>query len=93
MDLSQQLEFVTSAKKTDDYPLVIIGNKCDLENARKIQPDEGMKLATETGGLFLETSAKVGINVEEAFLELLKEIDSNGLLSVEPNKNKKCCVC
>lgn len=45
--------------------LVLVGNKCDLEDKRKVQYNEGLELAKTNGMLFFETSAKTGVNVEE----------------------------
>lgn len=52
-------------------PFIIIGNKKDLEDSRQVPKDVAMELATEIGALnFLETSAKTGEGVEEAFRQL-----------------------
>jgi small GTP-binding protein len=48
-------------------PCVIIGNKTDLEDQRKVTLEEGEKLAKELGFEFYETSAKSADNVEKAF--------------------------
>jgi small GTP-binding protein len=48
-------------------PCIIIGNKADLEDQRKISFEEGEKLAKELGFEFIETSAKSAENVEKAF--------------------------
>lgn len=59
----------------EDSSFVIIGNKIDLEENRNVQKEEGEKLAKELGsGTFIETSAKNGDHVEEAFLQLVKNI-------------------
>ncbi|XP_022058597.1 ras-related protein Rab-19-like [Acanthochromis polyacanthus] len=61
--------------------LVLIGNKCDLEDERQVQFEEACNLAKERGILAaLETSAKESQNVEEAFLMMARELLSrNGL--------------
>ncbi|HUY00487.1 MAG TPA: Rab family GTPase [Candidatus Deferrimicrobium sp.] len=48
-------------------PCVIIGNKMDLQDERKITRVEGEALAKELGFEFYETSAKSAENVEKAF--------------------------
>ncbi len=50
-----------------DIPLVILGNKVDLEEERVVSTEEGKILAKELHCGFMETSAKTGINVRDAF--------------------------
>ena len=65
---------VLRVKDEDHYPMIILGNKCDLENEREVPVAEGRELAKQLGCPFLETSAKARINVEEAFYEVVREI-------------------
>ena len=46
---------------------VLVGNKNDLENERKVSFDEGKKFADSNDILFFESSAKTGNNVEDIF--------------------------
>ncbi len=46
---------------------LMVGNKIDLIEDRKISFDEGKKVAEELGLSYLETSAKTGDNVNRAF--------------------------
>ncbi|MBD3213599.1 MAG: GTP-binding protein, partial [Candidatus Lokiarchaeota archaeon] len=48
-------------------PLLLIGNKIDLENKIKISSEEGKEYAKKHNMEFIQTSAKEGSNVEEAF--------------------------
>jgi len=50
------------------FPIVIIGNKCDLEAYRQVNKDEVKKRCAVWNVPFLETSAKSRINIEEAFI-------------------------
>jgi len=48
--------------------IMLIGNKVDLEGARAVTYEEANTWAMENGLIFMETSAKTGANVEEAFV-------------------------
>jgi len=47
---------------------MLVGSKCDMNDARAVQTEEAQKFAAENGLLFMETSSKDGTNVEEAFI-------------------------
>jgi Ras-related protein Rab-2A len=47
--------------------LILVGNKIDLEEERVVSREEGEELAEELGITYMETSAKTGENVDEAF--------------------------
>jgi small GTP-binding protein len=64
---------------TRDIPLVLIGNKVDLESHREVTEEQLQELATKYGVPFYFTSAKTGENVNKAFLAL-------GKLMVRPFK-------
>ena len=62
---------------------LLIGNKCDLEEKRKISVQEGKEFAESNGMKFIETSAKDNTKVQEAFELLTTEIIKSNL-----NKDK-----
>ena len=53
---------------------LLIGNKSDLEEKRKVTYQEGKDFATSNGMQFIETSAKTASKVQEAFELLTQEI-------------------
>ena len=55
-------------------PVILIGNKSDLENNRQVSKQEGEAKAKNNGIAFLETSALDGNNIELAFQTLVEEI-------------------
>eukprot|EP00053_Salpingoeca_punica_P009076 m.81239 g.81239 ORF g.81239 m.81239 type:complete len:217 (+) comp14865_c0_seq3:233-883(+) len=54
--------------------IMLVGNKCDLENDRDVTTEEASAYAKENGMLFLETSALSGMNVELAFLDMAQNL-------------------
>merc|ERR1712242_597859 len=62
-------EKILRCKEEEEPPIVLVGNKCDLEDQRQVQTAEGAALAKEWGenSSFFETSAKEKINHEECF--------------------------
>jgi small GTP-binding protein len=64
---------------SDDVPLVLVGNKCDLEEERGVSTQEGKALAEKFGNCkFFEASAKGKINVEECFYGLVRLLQGGG---------------
>ena len=60
--------------KGKEFPIVLLGNKCDMEENRQVTKEEGEKLAQQYNLSFFETSNKTGKNIEEAGLELINKI-------------------
>ncbi|KAI6653207.1 Ras-related protein Rab-13 [Oopsacas minuta] len=54
--------------------VLIVGNKSDLEEVRQVSTREAQAVATDHSYNFIETSAKNGTNVNEAFSMLAREI-------------------
>jgi GTPase SAR1 family protein len=53
---------------------ILIGNKCDLEEKRKVSYEQGKEFADTYGMKFIETSAKTNQNVGDAFTTMTREI-------------------
>ncbi len=52
-------------------PFILIGNKVDLGDQRQVSTEESKKFSLEIGALdFIETSAKTGTGLENAFQQL-----------------------
>ncbi len=57
---------------------VLIGNKIDLKDERVVPAEKGAEMSKKINASdFIETSAKLGENIEKAFLLLVNQILSN----------------
>uniref|UniRef100_A0A8D3EBY7 RAS related n=1 Tax=Scophthalmus maximus TaxID=52904 RepID=A0A8D3EBY7_SCOMX len=65
---------VLRVKDRDDFPIVLVGNKADLEQQRVISREDAQAFASDNGIHYMESSAKNRYNVDESFLELVKII-------------------
>ena len=70
-------------------PIIIIGNKIDLEDMRGISKDIANKFAKENNFKYFETSAKTGEGVDEAFRDLVNQILANSDKNEEAAKERK----
>ncbi|XP_020215823.1 ras-related protein RABA6b [Cajanus cajan] len=57
-----------------DMVVVLVGNKCDLDQSREVEKEEGKGYAETEGLCFMETSALKNLNVEEVFLQMITKI-------------------
>ncbi|XP_010151822.1 PREDICTED: ras-related protein Rab-3C-like, partial [Eurypyga helias] len=55
----------------DNAQVILVGNKCDMEDERVIFTERGKHLADQLGFEFFETSAKDNINVKQTFERLV----------------------
>merc|ERR1711975_70811 len=88
-------EQILRVRDEDKVPMVLVGNKCDLQEERQVTSAEGQDLSKSFGCPIYETSAKARINVEEAFYELVREIrkDNNSKNGGTVTKKKKKGGC
>ena len=85
-----------------DVPIILVGNKTDMENERRITTEEGQKLAEKYKLLFKEVSAMTGDGVADVFTMLTialfdkQGITGNGgckLEDAKKNNRRKRCDC
>ena len=44
--------------------IILVGNKIDLAEKRQVGTEEGQSLAKDLGVMFIESSAKAGVNIK-----------------------------
>jgi len=88
----------------NNLPFILVGNKSDLQDNRKIPFEKGENYAKQNDIKFLEASSKSGENVDKCF-EIIGEIVMNNLNNTKNENNnnyvisktnskktkKKCC--
>uniref|UniRef100_A0ABI7WW17 RAP1B, member of RAS oncogene family n=5 Tax=Feliformia TaxID=379583 RepID=A0ABI7WW17_FELCA len=90
-DLQDLREQILRVKDTDDVPMILVGNKCDLEDERVVGKEQGQNLARQWNNCaFLESSAKSKINVNEIFYDLVRQINRK---TPVPGKTRKKSTC
>ncbi|VDK59030.1 unnamed protein product [Anisakis simplex] len=85
-------EQIRRVKDSDEVPMVLVGNKCDL--AQRVVESRAVAEASRAYGIpFVETSAKTRMGVDDAFYTLVREIRKHKQKqSVKPRKKRKCTI-
>lgn len=90
---------ILRVKDRDEFPMLMVGNKSDLEFQRHVGLEEAQQLSRQLKIPYIECSAKNRVNVDQAFHELVRvvrkfQLSERPLVKDEYNrKNKKrCCI-
>lgn len=76
-------EQVLRIKDTDRVPMVLVGNKADLTDERVISVEDGIAVSSKWGKVpFYETSALLRSNVDEVFIDVVRQIIRNEMENV-----------
>ena len=99
-------EWVRDVRTTcdaEEFILIVVGNKSDIEEKRKIQREVAERYCTSIGAHFFECSALTGINVKEIFEKIADNLpNENPMLlhkkdvvdmtrNMKPHDKKPCC--
>jgi len=85
---------ILRVKDRDEFPMLMVGNKADLDQQRAVSVEEAQNLARQLKIPYIECSAKLRMNVDQAFHELVRIVRKFQLSErppLKPNykKNKK----
>ncbi|CAI5638666.1 unnamed protein product [Oreochromis niloticus] len=89
---------ILRVKEEEAIPLLLVGNKSDLEDRRQVSAEEATAKASEWGVQYVETSAKTRANVDKVFFDLMREVRKKKMSESKDNgpsgkkKKKHCCV-
>ncbi|XP_037075544.1 ras-related protein Ral-a-like, partial [Pollicipes pollicipes] len=89
-------EQILRVKDDETIPLLLVGNKCDLEERRRVSHAEAGARAAQWNVPYVETSAKTRQNVDKCFFDLMRKISArkaehNKASHVEVKEPTKCC--
>ena len=88
--LAKKRERILKTKLGANCPILLVGNKQDLDNERQVEYSEAKQLADSWGVEYIETSAKTNFNCKEAFEKLAVKIVQYNKSKIPP---KRCCPC
>ena len=79
-------------ENSNEVPVVIFGNKCDLFEKYEVENEEAKKFAKDNNLQYFETSAKQNVNVQEGFNAIAKiayeKYSGNNSLDLNKPKQK-----
>ena len=85
-DIKTMRDQIQRVKNVEHIPMIVVGNKADLECQREVSFAEGESLARCWGCQYLETSARSTKNINELFVEIVREMNS-----FQSKKSNGCC--
>jgi len=93
---------ISRIRDSEDFPLVLAGNKCDLVNERQVSAEEAQGCIASWNAKrkegackvsFFETSAKGKINTDEAFHQVVRNIRASKAQTDTGGSKKKKGFC
>ncbi|XP_055371260.1 ras-related protein Ral-a isoform X2 [Condylostylus longicornis] len=88
-------EQILRVKNDESIPFLLVGNKCDLNDKRKVALSECQSRAQQWQVPYVETSAKTRENVDKVFKDLIREISAKKKLRQNvgemQSSNSRCC--
>eukprot|EP00163_Fabomonas_tropica_P012039 TRINITY_DN2313_c0_g1_i1.p1 TRINITY_DN2313_c0_g1~~TRINITY_DN2313_c0_g1_i1.p1 ORF type:complete len:197 (+),score=44.62 TRINITY_DN2313_c0_g1_i1:450-1040(+) len=100
-DLEEFRNQILRAKDADHVPMILVGNKADLEAERGVTTEKAKERATAWECEFMESSARTRQNINEIFHNIVRQIrkfeesnptDGGGDKGKAKKKKKKGCT-
>ncbi|PTB45137.1 hypothetical protein M441DRAFT_130036 [Trichoderma asperellum CBS 433.97] len=88
-ELENLREEIIRIKDEENVPMVIVGNKADLEEGRVIPRAKGFAVSQKWGAPYYEASARTRTNVDEVFIDLCRQMLRKEDETAEPDEGSK----
>jgi len=86
----QYIEQIQKVKKSQTFPLVLVATQADLQAERTVTSKEGLSVAYRYKCPYVEVSSLTGEHVQQAFVEIVREVRKYRTESFAPSdKDKK----
>ncbi|XP_039485084.1 ras-like protein 2 isoform X1 [Drosophila santomea] len=90
---------ILRVKDRDEFPMLMVGNKCDLKHQQQVSLEEAQNTSRNLMIPYIECSAKLRVNVDQAFHELVRivrkfQIAERPFIEQDYKKKgkRKCCL-
>ncbi|CAH1400985.1 unnamed protein product [Nezara viridula] len=88
---------ILRVKDRDEFPMLMVGNKADLDHQRLVPAEEAQNMSRELRIPYIECSAKLRMNVDQAFHELVRivrkyQASERPLLKPQHNSSRRKCA-
>ncbi|XP_014218581.1 GTPase HRas [Copidosoma floridanum] len=97
-EVKRYLSTIRRVKDSDKVPIVLVGNKCDLQQCWEVDMTHAKEVAQEYGIPFIQTSAKTRMGIDNTFKSLVREMRNQvgktkcNNANVIGRKRKRCCI-
>ncbi|VDI58440.1 Ras-related protein R-Ras2 [Mytilus galloprovincialis] len=92
---------ILRVKDREEFPMILVANKADLEHQRVVTKEEGQELSRQLRINYIEASAKMRLNVDQSFYDLVRIIrkfqaeerpEENSRKNGSGKHRKKCSI-
>ncbi|KAF7560545.1 hypothetical protein G7046_g3603 [Stylonectria norvegica] len=91
-ELAGLREEIIRIKDDENVPIVIVGNKADLEENRGVPRAKGFAISQRWGAPYYEASARTRTNIDEVFIDLCRQMlrkDDEQQVNMDTNDDYK----
>lgn len=86
-ELVELREQIVRTKGDPHFPMVLVGNKSDLEEDRAVSRAKAFQLSQSWGNIpYYETSARKATNINEVFVDVCRQIIRKDLSRARPEE-------